>query len=67
GTAVFGQVLKILPAAQQEKIFSVLPAGAATRLKQEMELGKSLTPQRLEIEKKRLLDIIRRMKERGLI
>jgi len=30
-------------------------------------LGKSLTPQRLEIEKKRLLDIIRRMKERGLI
>ncbi len=67
GTAVFGQILKVLPAEQQEKIFSVLPAGAATRLKQEMELGKSITPQRLEIEKKRLLDIIRRMKERGLI
>ncbi|MDO8734144.1 MAG: FliG C-terminal domain-containing protein [Elusimicrobiota bacterium] len=67
GTAVFGQVLKVLPAAQQEKILSILPAGAATRLKQEMELGKSLTPQRLEIEKKRMLDIIRRMKERGLI
>ncbi|MBI5573735.1 MAG: hypothetical protein HY919_04175 [Elusimicrobia bacterium] len=67
GTAVFGQILKVLPAEQQEKVFSVLPAGAATRLKQEMELGKSITPQRLEIEKKRMLDIIRRMKERGLI
>ncbi|MEW6556333.1 MAG: FliG C-terminal domain-containing protein [Elusimicrobiota bacterium] len=67
GTAVFSQVIKILPANQQEKIVSVLPSGAATRLKQEMELGKPLTPQRLEIEKKRIIDIVRRLKDRGLI
>ncbi|MBN1383762.1 MAG: hypothetical protein JW983_02615 [Elusimicrobia bacterium] len=67
GLSMFGQILKILPGNQQEKIISTLPAGAATRLKQEMSLGKPITPQRLEIEKKRLLNIIRRMKQRGII
>jgi len=44
-----------------------LPAGASIRIKQEMDLGKPLTAQRLEIEKKRLTDIIRRMRDRGII
>ena len=67
GPAIFGQVLKTLSEDLQQKTLSNLPTGAATRLKQEMELGKPLTKQRAEIEKRRVLDIIRRMKERGLI
>ena len=67
GTAAFGQILKTLSDEIREKIFSTLPAGAAARIKQEMELGKPFTSQRLEIEKKRILDILRRMKERGMI
>ncbi|MDD5688342.1 MAG: FliG C-terminal domain-containing protein [Elusimicrobia bacterium] len=67
GGSLFGQILKVLSKEAQEKIITMLPAGAATRLRQEMALTKPLAPQRLAIEKKRLLNIIRRMRERGLI
>ena len=67
GTYTFGQILKNFSKETQQKILSVLPTGASTRVKQEMDLGKPLNAQRLEIEKKRLTDIIRRMRDRGLI
>lgn len=67
GTYVFGQILKTLPSETQEKIFSVLPAGAAARVKQEMELGKPLPANRIEREKRRILNTMRRLKEAGMI
>src|SRR3989339_175683 len=67
GTFTFGQILKNFSNDKQQKVLSVLPAGASIRIKQEMDLGKPLTAQRLEIEKKRLTDIIRRMRDRGII
>lgn len=67
GTYVFGQILKTLPSETQEKVFSVLPAGAAARVKQEMELGKPLPANRIEREKRRILNIMRRLKEAGMI
>ncbi|MBN1824377.1 MAG: hypothetical protein JW803_08665 [Endomicrobiales bacterium] len=65
--AVFSQILKTMNEALREKVLNILPAGAAARLKQEMELGRPFSAARLEMEKRRVVDTIRRMEARGLI
>jgi flagellar motor switch protein FliG len=64
---VFGQVIKALNADLRDKMLGVLPAGAAARIRQEMEMGKAFNPARLEIEKKRIVDVIRKLEARGMI
>lgn len=65
--AIFAQVLKTMQEEAKEKILSTLPTGAAARLRQEIELAKPLTEQRLEAEKRRVVGVIRKMEERGLL
>ena len=68
GQASFATVLKATPDdALRTKILAVLPAGAAARVKQEMELSRIASPQRIESEKRRLIDIIRKLEARGII
>ena len=64
---IFSQVLKMLNEDVREKILAILPTGAQARIRQEIELGRPLNPQRLETEKRRVINIIRRMEAQGLI
>jgi len=65
--AVFALVLKSRGAEFTEKVLTKLPAGAAARLRQEIDMGRDFNPARLETETRRLLDIIRKLEARGLI
>ncbi|MFH1368659.1 MAG: FliG C-terminal domain-containing protein [Elusimicrobiota bacterium] len=64
---VFAQILRSFQAPAQEKLLAALPSGAAARLKQEIDMAKPFTEQRLATEKRRLVNLIRRMEERGLL
>ena len=65
--ALFAQVLKSLPAEVQQKVISSLSAGAAERLKQEMELSRPLSTVRLRREKQNLMVLVRRLISEGLV
>lgn len=65
--AVFGQLVRSLTADLQDKIFATLPTGAATRIRQEIDLAQAFSPQRLEVEKRRVVDVVRRLEARGMI
>ena len=64
---LFAQVLKSLPEDVQQKVLSSLSAGAAERLKQEMELSRPLSTIRLKREKQNLMVLVRRLISEGLV
>jgi flagellar motor switch protein FliG len=67
GPQAFAQVLKTFPDDTRGQILSKLPSGQATRLNQEMELAKPFTAQRLKSEKEKMLALLRRMKDNGML
>lgn len=64
---LFAQVLKSLPADVQQKVISSLSAGAAERLKQEMDLSRPLSTVRLRRERQNLMVLVRRLVSEGLV
>jgi flagellar motor switch protein FliG len=65
--ALFAQILKASPEDIQQKVISSLSAGAAERLKQEMEFSRPLSAMRLRREKQNLMVIVRRLINEGLV
>jgi flagellar motor switch protein FliG len=65
--ALFAQILKTSPDEIQQKVISSLSAGAAERLKQEMEFSRPLSAMRLRREKQNLMVIVRRLINEGLV
>lgn len=65
--ALFAQILKTSPDDIQQKVISSLSAGAAERLKQEMEFSRPLSAMRLRREKQNLMVIVRRLINEGLV
>lgn len=65
--AIFAQILKNMEVAVREKVLAILPQGAAARMKQEIELTKPFAQARYDMEKRRLVNLIRTMDERGLL
>ena len=65
--ALFAQVLKASTADIQQKVTSALSAGAAERLKQEMELSRPLSAIRLKRERQNLMVLVRRLISEGLV
>jgi flagellar motor switch protein FliG len=65
--ALLAQVLRSLPGDVQQKVVSSLSAGAAERLKQEMELSRPLSAIRLRREKQNLMVLVRRLISEGLV
>jgi hypothetical protein len=65
--ALFAQVLKSLAAELQQKVISALSAGAAERLKEEMDLSRPLSAIRLKREKQNLMVVIRRLITEGIV
>lgn len=65
--ALFAQVLKASPEDIQQKVISSLTAGAAERLKQEMEFSRPLSATRLRREKQNLMVVVRRLINEGLV
>ncbi len=64
---LFAQVLKSLPADLQQKVISSLSAGAAERLKEEMDLSRPLSATRLRREKQNVMVLVRRLISEGLV
>lgn len=67
GAAGFSRVMKGMSEQLRQKILGVLPQGAAVRLKQEIDLAKALSPQQLDIEKRRIINVLKRMEAQGII
>ena len=65
--ALFAQVLKASPEDLQQKVISSLSAGAAERLKQEMEFSRPLSAIRLRREKQNMMVLVRRLISEGLV
>ena len=65
--AAFAQILKSEPSETQQKVITSLSAGAAERLKEEMELSRSLSAVRLRREKQNLMVVVRRLISEGLV
>jgi flagellar motor switch protein FliG len=65
--SVFAQILKNMDVNIREKVLAILPQGAAARLKQEIDMTKPFAQARYEMEKRRLINLIRTMEERGLL
>ena len=65
--AVFAQILKASSEDIQQKVLSSLSAGAAERLKQEMEFSRPLSATRLRREKQNLMVVVRRLIHEGLV
>jgi flagellar motor switch protein FliG len=65
--ALFARVLKASPEDIQQKVISSLSAGAAERLKQEMEFSRPLSAMRLRREKQNLMVVVRRLMTEGLV
>ena len=65
--AIFAQVLKSMPEEFQKNIAKVLPAGLNERLEEEMQLGKSLMPKRIEEEKRVIVQLVKKFEQQGLI
>jgi flagellar motor switch protein FliG len=64
---LFAQILKASPEDIQQKVTSSLSAGAAERLKEEMELSRPLSGVRLRREKQNLMVLVRRLISEGLV
>lgn len=64
---LFAQILKASPEDVQQKALSSLSAGAAERLKQEMELSRPLSSVRLKRERQNLMVLVRRLISEGLV
>jgi hypothetical protein len=65
--ALFAQILKTSSEDIQQKVLSSLSAGAAERLKQEMEFSRPLSATRLRREKQNLMVVVRRLINEGLV
>jgi flagellar motor switch protein FliG len=66
-TTLFAQILKSSPDDIQQKVITSLSAGAAERLKEEMNLSRSLSAVRLKREKQNLMVLVRRLIAEGLV
>jgi hypothetical protein len=66
-TTLFAQVLKSFPEDIPQKVLAALSAGAAERLKEEIELSRPLSAVRLKREKQNLLVLVRRLIREGLV
>jgi flagellar motor switch protein FliG len=64
---LFAQILKASPEDIQQKVITSLSAGAAERLKEEMELSRPLSGVRLRREKQNLMVLVRRLISEGLV
>jgi len=64
---LFAQILKASPEDIQQKVIASLSAGAAERLKEEMELSRPLSGVRLRKEKQNLMVLVRRLISEGLV
>jgi flagellar motor switch protein FliG len=64
---LFAQILKASPEDIQQKVIASLSAGAAERLKEEMELSRPLSGARLRKEKQNLMVLVRRLINEGLV
>jgi hypothetical protein len=64
---LFAQILKASPEDIQQKVVTSLSAGAAERLKEEMELSRPLSGVRLRREKQNLMVLVRRLISEGLV
>jgi len=65
--SIFALVLKTAPAGVADKVIAALPPAAAERLKQEIEMGAQLPKGRLAEEKRRILQIIKKLEQDGVI
>lgn len=65
--ALFAQILKASPEDIQQKVIASLSAGAAERLKEEIELSRPLSGVRLRREKQNLMVLVRRLISEGLV
>lgn len=65
--AIFAQVLKSMPEDFQKNIFKALSEGLSERIQQEIELGKPLTPKRIEQEKQVIVQLVKNFEQQGLI
>ncbi|MDA8100271.1 MAG: hypothetical protein M0042_11680 [Nitrospiraceae bacterium] len=64
---LFAQVLKSSPDEIQQKVITSLSAGAAERLKEEMQLSRALSAVRLRRERQNLMAVVRRLISEGLV
>ncbi len=64
---LFAQILKASPEDIQQKVVASLSAGAAERLKEEMDLSRPLSGVRLRREKQNLMVLVRRLISEGLV
>lgn len=64
---LFAQILKASSEDIQQKVITSLSAGAAERLKQEMDLSRPLSAMRLRREKQNLMVVVRRLINEGLV
>lgn len=64
---LFAQILKASPEDIRQKVIASLSAGAAERLKEEMELSRPLSGVRLRREKQNLMVLVRRLISEGLV
>ena len=64
---LFAQVLKSTPDEVRQKVVSSLSAGAAERLKEEMQLSRALSAARLKRERQNLMVLVRRLISEGLV
>ena len=64
---LFAQVLKSTPEDIQQKVVSSLSAGAAERLKEEMQLSRALSAARLKRERQNLMVLVRRLISEGIV
>jgi len=64
---LFAQILKTSPEDIQQKVITSLSAGAAERLKQEMDLSRPLSAARLKRERQNLMTLVRRLINEGLV
>ncbi len=65
--AIFAAVLKTTSEELKNKVLGSLTAGAADRLRQEMELSRPLTARRIEEEKRKIIDLIRQLVREGIV
>lgn len=66
-TESLAKALRNAPQEVVNKIFHNMSSGASALIKEEMEYGRPLTPEQIEDERKKILDIIRSLEKEGKI
>ncbi|MDH4162665.1 MAG: hypothetical protein OEW15_08240 [Nitrospirota bacterium] len=66
-TTLFAQILKSSPDDIQQKVISSLSTGAAERLKEEMQLSRTLSLTRLARERQNLMVLVRKLISEGIV